>query len=70
MGLYSGGLIIGRILASEIWAAHYFRKGFFFGGGEGVIIGILRYYMLFFFQEFTLYLPLGVLRAFVCKKCS
>ena len=35
MGLYSGGLIIGRIFASEIWGA-YFREGlffFFFGGG-------------------------------------
>ena len=26
MGLYSGGLIIGRIFASEIWRA-YFREG-------------------------------------------
>ena len=53
MGLYSGGLIIGRIFASEIWGA-YFREGlsfiylfiyFFFwgGGGGGLIIGILRY---------------------------
>ena len=43
MGLYSGGLIIGRIFASEIWGA-YFRGGlfinfffyiyiFFLGGG-------------------------------------
>ena len=31
MGLYTGGLIIGRILACEIWGA-YFRGG---GGGEG-----------------------------------
>ena len=29
MGLYSGGRIIGRIFASEIWGA-YFREG---GGG-------------------------------------
>ena len=29
MGLYSGGLIIERIFASEIWGA-YFREGFFF----------------------------------------
>ena len=57
MGLYSGGLIIGRIFASEILGA-YFREGlfcflffcffcfcFFFGGGGGggLIIGILRY---------------------------
>ena len=51
MCLYSGGLIIGRIFASEIWGggglifgrAYFFF--FFFGGGEGVghIIGILRY---------------------------
>ena len=36
MGLYSGGLIIGRIFVSEIWGA-YFREGlfFFFGGGGG-----------------------------------
>ena len=46
MGLYSGGLIIGSISASEIWGA-YFSEGlfnlFFFGGG-GVIIGLLRYF--------------------------
>ena len=35
MGLYSGGLIIGRIFASEIWGA-YFREGLFLGG---LIIG-------------------------------
>ena len=29
MGLYSGGLIIGRIFASEIWGA-YFPEGLFF----------------------------------------
>ena len=40
MGLYSGGLIIGRIFASEIWGA-YFREGLFWGGG--LIIGILQY---------------------------
>ena len=38
MGLYSGGLIIGKIFASEIWGA-YFREGLFLGG---LIIGILR----------------------------
>ena len=34
MGLYSGGRIIGRILASEIWGA-FFREGllFFFWAG-------------------------------------
>ena len=35
MGLYSGGLIIGRTLASEIWGGGgaYFRESLFFGGG-------------------------------------
>ena len=44
MGLYLGGLIIGRIFAFEIWGGGaYFREGlFFFGGGE-LIIGILWY---------------------------
>ena len=44
MGLYSAGLIIGRIFATEIWGA-YFWDGLFFLGGErgGLIIGILRY---------------------------
>ena len=44
MGLYSGGLIIGRIFASEIYGA-YFREGllilfysFFFGGGGGGLL--------------------------------
>ena len=32
MGLYTGGLIIRRIFASEIWGAYFF---FFFGGGGG-----------------------------------
>ena len=45
MGLYSGGLIIGRIFASEIWQA-YFRERlfyfniyifFFLGGGGGLL---------------------------------
>ena len=36
MGLYSGGLIIGGIFASEIWGP-YLREGLFFflGGGGG-----------------------------------
>ena len=48
MGLYSGGLIIGRIFASEIWGA-YFQEGlffifyFFFFWGGGFIIEILQY---------------------------
>ena len=36
MGLYLGGLIIGRIFASEIGGG---------GGGGELIIGILRYYI-------------------------
>ena len=36
MGLYSGGLIIGMIFASEIWGA-YFREGLFWGGGGGLL---------------------------------
>ena len=45
MGLYSGGIILGRILTSEIWRGRaYFC--FFFGGG-GLIIGIIRYVGLF-----------------------
>ena len=44
MGLYLGGLTIGKIFASEIWVA-YFREFFISlkgGGGGGVlIIGIL-----------------------------
>ena len=39
MGLYLGGLIVGRIFASEIWGA-YSREGLFLGG---LIIGILLY---------------------------
>ena len=38
MGLYLGGLIIGRIFASEIWGA-YFREGLFFFFGGGLILG-------------------------------
>ena len=34
MGLYLGGLIIGRIFASEIWGAYFLF--FFLGGGGGV----------------------------------
>ena len=45
MGLCSGGLIIGRIFASEIWGA-YFQEGLFLGG---LITGILRYYYIVVF---------------------
>ena len=38
MGLYSRGLIIRRIFASEIWGT-YFREGlFFFFGGGGLLL--------------------------------
>ena len=48
MGLYLGGLIVGRIFASEIWEA-YFREGLFIlfiiiiffsfgGGGWGALL--------------------------------
>ena len=48
MGLYSGGLIIGRIFASEIWGA-YFREGLFLREkGGGAIIGILRWLITLF----------------------
>ena len=40
MGLYTGGLIIGRIFASDIWGA-YFREGLFFFGGGGGEEGVL-----------------------------
>ena len=50
MGLNSGGLIIERICASEIWGGGLFSGGltlfFFFlegGGGGGLTIGILRF---------------------------
>ena len=43
MGLYSGGLIIGRIFASEIWEA-FFREGLF------ISIFILFYFILFFLE--------------------
>ena len=49
MGLYTGGLIIGRIFASEIWGA-YFREGLYLGGG-GLIIGILRYLLILLFAR-------------------
>ena len=35
MGLYFGGLIIGRIFASEIWGAYFREVVVFFGGGGG-----------------------------------
>ena len=49
MGLYLGGLIIGRIFASVISGA-YFPRGLFFGGGGG---GGGAYY-----RNFTVYMHL------------
>ena len=49
MGLYSEGLIIGRIFAFEIWGA-YFWEGLFFLGGGGLIIGILQYVVRIMFK--------------------
>ena len=40
MGLYSGGLNIRRIFASEIWGA-YFRRAYFGGGLLSELYGIL-----------------------------
>ena len=42
MGLSSGGLIIGRIFASEIWRA-YFREGLF------LLFYYVFYFILFYF---------------------
>ena len=49
MGLYSGGLIIGRIFASEILGANFWGGVCGGGGGGGglfweELIGILRYF--------------------------
>ena len=41
MGLYLGGLIIGRIFASEIWGASVFSGGLIFWRGEGGGGGLL-----------------------------
>ena len=37
MGLYSGGLIIGRIFVSEIWGGGVFSGGLLWGGGGGLL---------------------------------
>ena len=50
MGLCSGGLIIGRICASEIWGA-YFREGSF--GGEGAYYWNFMVFSLFVFPQLT-----------------
>ena len=53
MGLYSGGLINGRIFVSKIWEA-YFREGLFL---EGLVIGILRYTMFSISRSFFGHFP-------------
>ena len=45
MGLYTGGLIIGRILAPEIWGS-YFREGLFIY----LLIYLFIYFILFIFS--------------------
>ena len=47
MGLNSGGLIIGRTFASEIWGA-YFQESFFWGWGGGA-----------YYRNFILYVSSG-----------
>ena len=44
MGLYSGGLIIRKIFAYEIWGA-YFQEGLFYGGAY-------QNFMVSAFQQF------------------
>ena len=46
MGLYLGGLIIGRIFTSEIWGA-YFQEGLYLGEGGGYY----RNFMVFQLQK-------------------
>ena len=57
MGLYSGGLIIGRIFASEIWGA-YFREGLF-------IYLFIYLFILFGFVLFCFVLSCFVLFYFI-----
>ena len=42
---YLGGIIIGRIFASEIWSPAYFQEGLFL---EGFIIGIFTVFICLF----------------------
>ena len=59
MGLYSGGLIIGRIFASEIWPGAYFRKGlFFFLGGGGA-----------YYRNFTVFLFICISAVHIISFC-
>ena len=59
MGLYSEGLIIGKIFASEIWGA-YFREGsfiylFFWEGGGGGLLSEFYGYIIEFANDKGLY---------------
>ena len=58
MGLCSGGLIIRRIFASEIWGA-YFREGLFFGGRGGT-----------YYQNFTVFVDVGNTYTLHLKVCE
>ena len=59
MGLYSGGLIIGKIFASEIWGA-YFWEGLFLEGLLSKFCGIYRAYVdIIWISQFHFYVPFG-----------
>ena len=69
MGSYSGGLIIGRIFAFEIWGT-YFREGLiFFLGGEGVGGGLLSEFYGSI-QTFFSFLHFSFNLFFVTMKCK
>ena len=66
MGLYWAGLIIGRILAPQIWGAYFWKSFFYYyfiifylffffgGGGGGLIIRILFYFIFLLFYFFII----------------
>ena len=62
MGLYSGGLISGRIFAAEIWGT-YFREGLFYLFIYFIcLFGYYYYYYFFFFGGGAI---IGILRYFM-----
>ena len=64
MGLYLGGLIIGRIFVSAIWGA-YFREGLFLDGGGGEGRGAYhRNFTVFYFRCQCLSFPLVFVNIF------
>ena len=72
MGFYSGGLIIERIFASEIWGA-YFREGLLFlwrGGGGGGGGANYRNFMVFASDDsITIYngkMPIQIYHSYFC----